>query len=153
MSEYKEAPTFPPLETAAVFFFLVFEMTVPLVLHKFTSDSLKVNFSQKANSAVMSGTLFLSVLILSHFAKPLFILSFSRSCLSWFRSKKHVHIFLMLNDSLFIFFLFFNTLIFYEISRYCFEKFCKLPHNDHFCIYKYQCLNVLLIYFIMVKNQ
>ena len=49
------------------------EMTVLLLLHKFTSDSLKVNFSQKAASATVSDTFFLSVLILFHFAKILFI--------------------------------------------------------------------------------
>lgn len=136
MSEYKKASTFPPWKLLqCFFFFFFFEMTVPLVLHKFTSDSVKVNFSQKANSAAVSGTLFLSVLILSHFANPLFILSFSRSCLSWFRNNKHIRYFWCRMAPCSFFSLFQYSNILWDIKILCFDKFHKLPHNDHFCVY------------------
>ena len=71
--------TLPPWELPTGF---LFEMTVFWVLHKFTSDSLEVSFSQKADSIAVSGTFLLSVLIPPHFAKTLFR-AFPRSCLSW----------------------------------------------------------------------
>ena len=95
--------TLPPWELPTE---LLFEMTVFWVLHKFTSDSLEVSFSQKADSVAVSGTFFLSVLIPSHFAKTLFR-AFPRSCLSWPRkvAKVLINMFLKLNVSSFNFFL------------------------------------------------
>ena len=67
--ESEEASAFPP--RGLLQRFPVCDDSI-LVLYTFSSDSLKANFSQKADSAAVCDILFLSVLILFHFEKPLF---------------------------------------------------------------------------------